>query len=120
MELRPQEIEAAIKFFQKNRNREMTLAEALRLAQNLPSQRLPDVESPLPILGLQAEGQIEEMLSALSDPGGRGWSRSALPRGSRAPCGPTSFVASPGFCTCTGSAWGPVWRTIWAWERPWS
>ena len=71
MELRPQEIEAAIKFFQKNRNREMTLAEALRLAQNLPSQRLPDVESPLPILGLQAEGQIEEMLSALSDPGGR-------------------------------------------------
>jgi SNF2 family DNA or RNA helicase len=71
MELRPQEIEAAIQFFQKNRNREMTLAEALRLARNLPSQRLPDVESPLPILGLQAEGQIEEMLSALSDPGGR-------------------------------------------------
>ncbi|VVB72169.1 RNA polymerase-associated protein RapA [uncultured archaeon] len=69
MELRPQEIEAAIKFFQKNRNREMTLAEALRLSQSLPAKMQPDVETSLPLMGLQAEGQIDEMLSALSDPG---------------------------------------------------
>ncbi|MCK9566440.1 MAG: SNF2 helicase-associated domain-containing protein, partial [Methanothrix sp.] len=36
MELRSTEIEAAIAFFQKNRDREMTLADALRLCQSLP------------------------------------------------------------------------------------
>jgi SNF2 family DNA or RNA helicase len=70
IELRSQDIEAAIKFFQNNTDREMTLAEALRLSLNLPHQILPDVESTLPILGFQAEGRIKEMLSALSDPGG--------------------------------------------------
>ena len=69
MELRSTEIEAAIAFFQKNRDREMTLAEALRLGQSLPGQSLPDVDSTLPVLGVQAEGQIEQMLRALSNPG---------------------------------------------------
>ena len=68
MELRSTEIEAAIAFFQKNRDREMTLAEALRLGQSLPGQSLPDVDSTLPVLGVQAEGQIEQMLNALSNP----------------------------------------------------
>ena len=69
MELRSTEIEAAIAFFRKNRDREMTLAEALRLGQSLPGQSLPDVDSTLPVLGVQAEGQIEQMLKALSNPG---------------------------------------------------
>lgn len=69
MELRSTEIEAAIAFFQKNRDREMTLAEALRLGQSLPGQSLPYVDSTLPVLGVQAEGQIEQMLRALSNPG---------------------------------------------------
>jgi len=69
MELRPGEVEAAIEFFQKNRNREMTLAEALRLGLNPIDQKLSEIKSPLPILGLQAEGQIEQILSKLSDPG---------------------------------------------------
>jgi SNF2 family DNA or RNA helicase len=69
IELRSQDIEAAIEFFRKNTDREMTLAEALRLGLNLPHQILPDVESTLPVLGFQAEGRIKEMLSALSDPG---------------------------------------------------
>ena len=47
----------------------MTLAEALRLGQSLPGQELPDVDSTLPVLGVQAEGQIEQMLKALSNPG---------------------------------------------------
>ena len=69
MELRPTEIEAAIAFFRKNRDREMTLAEALRLGQSPSGQSLPDVDSTLPVLGVQAEGQIEQMLKALSNPG---------------------------------------------------
>ncbi|MFZ3148780.1 MAG: DEAD/DEAH box helicase [Methanothrix sp.] len=69
MELRSTEIEAAIAFFQKNRDREMTLADALRLGQILPGQSLPGVDSTLPVLGVQAEGQIEQMLEALSHPG---------------------------------------------------
>ena len=79
MELRSTEIEAAIEFFRKNRDREMTLAEALRLGlkppgQSLPGQSLPgqdllDADSSLPILGVQAEGQTEQMLKALSNPG---------------------------------------------------
>ena len=69
MELRSTEIEAAIEFFKKNRDREMTLGEALRLGQSLPGQELPDVDSTLPVLGVQAEGQIEQMLKALSNPG---------------------------------------------------
>lgn len=69
MELRSTEIEAAIAFFQKNRDKEMTLAEALRLGQSQPGQELPDVDSTLPVLGVQAEGQIEQMLKALSHPG---------------------------------------------------
>jgi SNF2 family DNA or RNA helicase len=69
MELRTTEIEAAIAFFQKNRDREMTLADALRLGHSLPGPSLPDVDSTLPVLGVQAEGQIEQMLKALSNPG---------------------------------------------------
>jgi SNF2 family DNA or RNA helicase len=69
MELRSTEIEAAIAFFQKNQDREMTLALALRLGQSFPGQSLPDVDSTLPVLGVQAEGQIEQMLKALANPG---------------------------------------------------
>jgi SNF2 family DNA or RNA helicase len=79
MELRPQDIEAAIDFFRKKKDRKMTLAEALRLGlgQGLGSGSGPDVlgstnesRSSLPVLGFQAEGRIKEILEALSDPGG--------------------------------------------------
>ena len=47
----------------------MTLAEALRLGLNLPGQeQLDNLDSSLPVLDIQAEGQIEEMLKALSHP----------------------------------------------------
>ncbi len=69
MELRPTEIEAAIAFFQKNRDREMTLADALRLGQCLSGQKLPDVDSTLPVLGVKAEGGIEQILKSLANPG---------------------------------------------------
>jgi len=74
MEMRSQDIEAVIEFFRKNKERKMTLAEALRLSLglgvDLPGQRLPDAESPVPVLGFQAESWIKDMLSALSDPAG--------------------------------------------------
>ncbi|MDD4446841.1 MAG: DEAD/DEAH box helicase [Methanothrix sp.] len=69
MELRPTEIEAAIAFFQKNQEREMTLAESLRLGNALSGQKLSDVDSTLPILEVQAEGQIEQILNSLANPG---------------------------------------------------
>ncbi|RQW80866.1 MAG: DEAD/DEAH box helicase [Methanothrix sp.] len=71
MELRTDEIEKAIEFFRKNQNQEMTLAEALRLGRDPSGQNLLDELSPLPIQSLQAEGRIDEMLQALTDPGGR-------------------------------------------------
>jgi SNF2 family DNA or RNA helicase len=75
IELRAEDIEAVIEFFRKNRDQEMTLAEALRLSLglggDLTSQSLQDAESPLPVLGVQAEGRIKDMLSALSEPAGR-------------------------------------------------
>jgi len=79
MELRPQDIEVAIEFFQKKRDREMTLAEALRLGLGLIPGSItgldlaggvPDARSSLPVMGFQAEGRIREILTALSDPGG--------------------------------------------------
>jgi SNF2 family DNA or RNA helicase len=69
MELSPTEIEAAIAFFQKNRDREMTLADALRLSNSISGQKLSDVDSTLPIIGVQAEGQIEKILKSLANPG---------------------------------------------------
>jgi SNF2 family DNA or RNA helicase len=69
MELRSTEIEAAIAFFRKNLDKKMTLAEALRLGLNLPGQELLDnLDSSLTVLGIQAEGRIEQMLKALSHP----------------------------------------------------
>jgi SNF2 family DNA or RNA helicase len=68
MELRSEDIEAAIAFFRKNRDQEMTLAEALRLGLDLSGQNLTDVNSALPVLGVFATGQIEQMLKALSNP----------------------------------------------------
>ena len=70
MELRPEDIEAAIDFFHKNRDHEMTLAEALHLGLNPDGHLLPEAKTTLPVHGFEAEGKIKEMISALSDPGG--------------------------------------------------
>ncbi len=70
MELRPEDIEAAIDFFHKNRDQEMTLAEALHLGLNPAGSLLPEAKTTLPVNGFEAEGKIKEMISALSDPGG--------------------------------------------------
>lgn len=69
VELRSTEIEAAIAFFKKNRNRDMTLSEVLRLGQSQVGQERHDAASSLPVLSVQAEGQIDQMLKALSNPG---------------------------------------------------
>jgi len=69
LELRPQDIETAIDFFQRSKERKMTLAEAMRLALGLGAAG-GDTKPSLPVLGLQAEGRIKEILAALSDPGG--------------------------------------------------
>ena len=66
MELRPQDIEAAIDFFRKKKDRKMTLAEALRLGlgQGLGSGSGPDLlgsateaKSSLPVLGFAGRRQ---------------------------------------------------------------
>jgi SNF2 family DNA or RNA helicase len=79
MELRPQDIEAAIEFLRNRKDQKMTLAEALRLGlgQGLASGYgldlaggATDTKFSLPVPGFQAEGRIKEILEALSDPGG--------------------------------------------------
>jgi len=68
VELPPEDIEAAIKFFEKMRREdggEMDLAEAIRLG--LGAEEL--IESPLPILMIEAEGRIKSMLAGLSGKG---------------------------------------------------
>ncbi|MBN1236770.1 MAG: DEAD/DEAH box helicase [Methanotrichaceae archaeon] len=69
IELRSQDVEAAIAFFRKNRGQEMTMAEALRLGLDLSRQDLPEADSALPLLGVFAQGRIDQMLKALSNPG---------------------------------------------------
>jgi SNF2 family DNA or RNA helicase len=68
VELPPEEIEAAIKFFKKIRGEgggEMDLAEAIRFG--LGAEEL--IESPLPVLMIEAEGRIKDVLSRLSGKG---------------------------------------------------
>lgn len=62
VELRPEEIEAAIAFFQKKRaQREMSLGEALRIGVGHET-----AEMGLPVLDMEAEGWIKEALDKLS------------------------------------------------------
>ena len=62
VELRPEEIEAAIAFFQKKRARkEMTLGEALRIGVGHET-----AEMGLPILDMEVEGWIKDVLDRLS------------------------------------------------------
>ena len=77
MELKAEEIEKAIEFFRTNENREMTLAEALRMSANMAGPDSPDGLLAMPIQGIEAEGRIDEMLRALNDPAGR--IKTALP-----------------------------------------
>jgi SNF2 family DNA or RNA helicase len=72
MELLPGEVEAAIKFFQdsRRRNGEMTLGEALRLGLGPENSiQLKSEPTTLPVIGLQTEGRIKELIGALRDPG---------------------------------------------------
>ena len=105
MELRSTEIEAAIEFFQKNRDREMTLAEALRLGLNLPGQSLSGrscsmLIHPYPFSAFRRRARSSKCLKPYPIPAV--WRMSRLPRSSRAPCALTSCGASPGWNTCTG------------------
>jgi SNF2 family DNA or RNA helicase len=62
VELRPEEVEAAINFFQKKRARhDMTLGEALRLGLGDGT-----TEIGLPVLGIETEGWIRDALDRLS------------------------------------------------------
>lgn len=68
VELPPEEIETAIKFFEKMRREdggELDLAEAIRFG--LGEEEL--IEAPFPILMIEAEGRIKDMLARLSGEG---------------------------------------------------
>jgi SNF2 family DNA or RNA helicase len=64
VELPPEEIEAAIEFFKKTRREggEMDLAEAIRLGLGAEEA----IEGQLPVLMIEAEGRIRDMLARLS------------------------------------------------------
>lgn len=70
VELRADDIETAINFFEKKKEREITLGEAMRLG--LGAADVED-ELGLPVVGVETEGWFKEMLSKFSgDDGGDG------------------------------------------------
>ncbi|MGD0952378.1 MAG: DEAD/DEAH box helicase [Methanotrichaceae archaeon] len=70
VELPIEEIETAIEFFKKHSGKEITLAEALRFSLNTGNDTKLEGKSGLPILGVEAEGWIDDLLKTLSGPGG--------------------------------------------------
>ncbi len=79
VELRPEEIDAAINFFEKKGEaREITLGEAMRLGLSIEGEGggtgadYPASGVGLPIVGLEAEGWFDEMLRSFSGAGAEG------------------------------------------------
>ena len=67
VELRPEDVETAIKFFKKKHNRgEMTLGEAMQLGFGAGNEAV-ETEVGLPIVEVEAEGWLEDMLNSLSE-----------------------------------------------------
>ena len=67
VELRPDDVETAIKFFKKKHNRgEMTLGEAMQLGFGAGNEAV-ETEIGLPIVEVEAEGWLEDMLNSLSE-----------------------------------------------------
>ncbi|MDP2935475.1 MAG: DEAD/DEAH box helicase [Dehalococcoidia bacterium] len=60
VELRPQEIEAAIQFFEKRQRGALTLSQALHLGLAADTS-----ETGVPVVGLEAEGWISELMKGL-------------------------------------------------------
>ena len=81
VELPVEEIEAAIEFFKKHTGMEVTLAEALRLGLNTGGETKLEGKSGLPILGVEAEGWIDDLLKTLSAPGGAKLESIETPKG---------------------------------------
>lgn len=79
VELRPEDIDSAINFFEKKEKaREITLGEAMRLGLSLGGEAGGSDADPqesgrgLPIVGIEAEGWLKEMLSRFSGAGAEG------------------------------------------------
>ena len=70
VELPVEEIEVAIEFFKKHSGNDLTLAEALKLGLDTGGETKIEGKSGLPILGVEAEGWIDDLLKTLSVPGG--------------------------------------------------
>lgn len=81
VELPVDEIEEAIEFFKKHSGNELTLAEALKLGLNTGGETKVEGKSGLPILGVQAEGWIDDLLKTLSVPGGAKLESIETPKG---------------------------------------
>ena len=73
VELRMEDVEAAINFFKKkHESGEMTLLEAMRLLLSMGSTGDVESEVGLPIIGIEAEGWIKDMLRTFSADGDAG------------------------------------------------
>jgi SNF2 family DNA or RNA helicase len=67
VELRPEDVEIAITFFKKKHSRgEMTLGEAMQLGLGADNEAV-ETEIGLPIVEVEAEGWLEDMLDSLSE-----------------------------------------------------
>ena len=110
--LQPEEIEAAIAFWEKKRLKdEMALHDALGLALGAT----PEVGG-LPLHGIEASGWLDDLLKQLQ---AGEQLRELSPRAAwRVNCDPTRCAATPGWPSCAAGAWGPAWPTTWDWERP--
>ena len=81
VELPVEEIEEAIEFFKKHSGKDLTLAEALKLGLNTGGETKIEGKSGLPILGVEAEGWIDDLLKTLSVPGGAKLESIETPKG---------------------------------------
>lgn len=115
VELKPEEIEAAITFFKKKHDGgEMMLGEAIRTGLG---QELSEVG--LPVIGVEAEGWVGECLDRLSE--GAKIAKVKPPRSFNGRLRPYQIRGDfPGLLFSSSLGSEPVWQTIWAWGRQFS
>jgi hypothetical protein len=107
----PEQLRRGLEFLACKPTGRMTAAEILTLAASHPD----DIDTPLELTSVRAEGWLGELLSGTTAQS----LRPLEPRpGSQRHCAPTSSAGCRGWRSCPRSGWVVAWPTTWAWARP--